>query len=96
MPEEQAGLGWGDKQRALRRQQTPEDADRAILRGAVEIDQQVPAEDDIVEVPPCQKIGRKHVGLKKVHLPAHRVAQTMPEGRGFEMTVAERQLLTAE
>ena len=96
VPEQQAGLGRADEQRAR-----PASADAAARRS------RDPAWRDRSRSAGCGRTRHRRgralaenrpqtVALPEVHLPAHRVAQTMPERRGFEVTVAERQLAAAK
>ena len=67
--QQQAGFGRADEQEALRPQQAPQHVDGAVLGGAVEVDQQVAAENHVVELRAGQKAGGKQVALLKMHLP---------------------------
>ena len=65
--------------------------------GAVEVDQQVAAEDDVVDVRARQEIGGEQVALLKLHLPAHaRRSGDSPSRRRVEVAVAERQVAAAK
>ena len=52
-------------------------ADRAILRRAVEVDQHVAAEDDVVDAAARQKVGGEQVALLKAHLAPDRIADAV-------------------
>ena len=94
--QQQTGLGWGDEQNTFRRQQTHQHGEGAVLRGAVEVDQHIAAENHVVAFHSWQKTGGEQIALLKLHLPAHGIAQTISMRGRFEVTVAKPQFIAAK
>jgi hypothetical protein len=94
---QQPGFGRTDEQAAARRQQAQQYLHGARLRGRIEIDEHVAAEDEVVQRAPGEEIGREQVARPQLHVRPRLVGQ-LPLARSgrAEVAVAEGQVVAAE
>ncbi|CAB3714191.1 hypothetical protein LMG26845_05946 [Achromobacter insuavis] len=95
-PSHQAGLGRPHEQHAVAAREALEQRHRPLLRGGVEIDQQVAAEHEVIGQHVRQQMRIEQIARQEAHPRHHHVGQLMAVGGLGEIAVAVRQVVAAE
>ena len=96
MFEHQARLGGTDEEQPVRLQHSPQRRDRALLRGHIQINQHVAAEDHVVGPDAVQKAGGEDVGSPENDGLAYRFRKAVTLVRRREVARPKVEILAAE